>query len=333
MKQQDQSFWRKYLPDYVNLYYVNYDDDLDAHQATLQECVSKNNLLPLNDIVYDFWDYPEGQYINEVRQKMDTDGLHDEFEEHLDEIRDWICAHDESNPVEDLLGNTSKQVFFYSLGIELDHALHCEYVSTPWRNQSCAQSAYRIRRALGIKKDSPEAKEILDLCENSNYGGELRIYFESDIRDMISGDEWDCNENKEDWRTIRFHGTFAVAVWDNCNGAGDYVKINIDKELPFIRDNLQISEVAEKYNIDYACGLCGDWLRDCEEPGFSFTKAKTHSVKKSKAVTQEQEFQKLYKQGKCSPLDNNISRHRDVYYRNIIPCANVCPHCGKEWLD
>ena len=333
MEQQNQPIWQKYMPEYVNLYYVNRDEDLNTHQATLQECVSKNHLYPLNDVVYDFWVYPEGEYLNEIEEKMDADGLHEEFVENEDEIKDWIYDHDESNPVDELLEHTSDQTFFYSLGIELDHGLHYGYMATPWRNQSCAQSAYRIRRALGIKKGSPEAAEILELCENSTYGGELRIYFESDIRDMISGDEWNYNEDKEGWRAIHFKGTFAVAVWDNTNGAGDYVKIHIDKELPFIRENLQISEVAEKYNIEYACGLCGDWLRDCDKPTFSCTRPKTNGAKKSKAVTQEQYFQRLYEQGKCSPLDNNISRHRDVYYRNEVPCANVCPHCGKEWLD
>ena len=59
MEQQNQPIWQKYMPEYVNLYYVNRDEDLNTHQATLQECVSKNHLYPLNDVVYDFWVYPQ----------------------------------------------------------------------------------------------------------------------------------------------------------------------------------------------------------------------------------------------------------------------------------
>ena len=322
--------WRKYLPKIVNLYFVDYDDNLDGKHELLQKCIESNNLYPLNDVVYDFWSYPEGRCLAEIQHKMDEDDLWDEYHKHEDEIKDYLYEHDESTPVEDLLSNTTYPKFFYSFGIDLDHGWHEAFMANPWQNKSCAQSAYRIRQALGIKKGTPEADAILELCENSTYGGELRIYFEASVMDMLAGDKW--SEEKPDWKTIHFKGKCAVAVWDNTNGSGDYVKIDIDKEFPFIRENLQISDVAEKYDIDSVCGLCGDWLDDCAKPEFSYKK-KSGKAKISEAVKQEREFQRIFDAGGCSPCDNNSSRHRGVYYRNEIPCGLVCPNCGKVWYD
>lgn len=334
MEQRNKPVWQNYMPDYIELYYVNHNDDLDNRYDWLQQCVAENSLYSLDEKVLDLWDYPEGDYLDEIEKKMDADGLHDEFVAHEDEIKDWIWEHDKSTPVEDLLSHTTDPTFFYSLGIELDHGWHSDFMVQPWRNQSCAQSAYRIRQLLGIKKGTPEADKILELCEESTYGGELRIYFEEDVREVISGEPYFLASSKSDWEAIRFKGVFKVAVWDNTNGAGYYVDLPLDKEFPFIRKNLQISEKAEKWDIESACGLCGDWLRGNDVPDFSFEKPKKNSkVKISKAVAQEQKFQKLFAEGKCSPLDNNIERHRDVYYRNDVPCGMYCPHCGKVWYD
>lgn len=323
--------WRKYLPERVYLYLINYNDNLNEQHEVLQKCIENNNLFPLNEIVYDYWDYPEGEYLAEIERKMEKDDLWNEYHEHEDDIIDYLRDNDESTPVEDLLRNTTFPKFFYSLGIDLDHGWHEAFMATPWRNKSCAQSAHRIRQALGIKKGTPEADAILELCENSSYGGELRIYFEASVNDMLSGDKW--SEEKSDWKTIHFKGKCAVAVWDNTNGAGDFVKINIDKEFPFIRENLQISDVAENYDIDSVCGLCGDWLDDCAKPEFSYTKKKTGKIKISEAVKQEREFQRIYDAGGCNIDDSNMSRHRGVYYRNEVPCGCYCPNCGKVWYD
>lgn len=325
--------WRNYMPDYIDLYYVGYGQNLNDSHELLQECVQKNCLQPLTERVYDWWDNPEGYYLDEIKEKMTEDGLYDEFVLHEDEMKDYLWENDESTPVENLLINTSKQTFFYSLGIELDHGWHEAFLTKPWQNQSCAQSACRIRQAFGIKKDAPEADKILELCEESTYGGELRIYFKANVQDMISGDPWTDGKDKKDWQTIKFKGRFIAAVWDNTNGAGYEVELDLDKEFPFIRENLQVSDVAEQYDIESACGMCGDWLRNCGTPSFSFEKKKSGSVKISKAIAQEQEFQRLFAEGKCSPLDNNSGRHRDVYYRNDFPCGMYCPHCGKIWYD
>lgn len=317
--------WMAYMPKFVWLYCVGNDSSFDEYHNLLQRCIQDNSYAPLNENVFDYWDFPEGEYLDEIRRKMWEDGFLDEYEEAVDEIREYLWEHDESNPVEDLLNNTSYLHMFYSLGVSLDHGYNYGLMGT-WRNQSCAQSAYRIRQILGIKKGTPEDEKILELCENSTYGGELRIYFEAPINNLIT--------NGDDWKSIKFKGTFRVAVWDNCNGSGDFVDLELDKEFPFIRENLQISDVAESYDIETVCGLCGDWLRDYDTPSFSDKKpSKLTRIKKSETLTKEQHFQKVFNEGRCSIDDTVMSRHRGVYYRNEYPCGWVCPNCGKVWYD
>lgn len=317
--------WMAYMPKFVWLYCVGNNDNFDEHHELLQQCIQDNSYAPLDEKVFDYWDFPEGEYLDEIRHKMWEDGFLNEYEEAVDKIREYLWEHDESNPVEDLLNNTSWLHMFYSLGVELDHGYNYDLMGT-WRNQSCKQSAYRIRQVLGIKKGTPEDAKILELCENSTYGGELRIYFEADINQLIT--------NGDDWKSIKFNGTFRVAVWDSGNGAGDFVDLEIDKEFPFIRENLQISDVAESYDIESVCGLCGDWLSDYNAPSFSDKKpSRLTRIKKSETLSKEQHFQKVFNEGGCSIDDTVMSRHRGVCYRNEYPCGWVCPNCGKVWYD
>lgn len=117
MEQNEKPIWQNYMPDYINLYYVDRDSDLDNHYDWLQQCVKENCLCSLDEKVLDLWDYPEGYYLDEIEKKMDADDLYDEFVAHEDEIKDWIWEHDESTPVEDMLGNTAVPTFFYFLGL------------------------------------------------------------------------------------------------------------------------------------------------------------------------------------------------------------------------
>ncbi|MGN1218643.1 MAG: hypothetical protein ACI4TD_11840, partial [Phocaeicola sp.] len=53
---------REYAPDYVNLYYVDYRDDLDNNIDLLDQALQNNSLQCVEEQVYDWWDYPEGPY-------------------------------------------------------------------------------------------------------------------------------------------------------------------------------------------------------------------------------------------------------------------------------
>ena len=108
---------KKYLPNYVQLYYVDYRNDLSDSIDLLQKCIEKNSLQPLGEAVCDWWDYPEGEYLDGIRKAMERDDLEVLYEENEEEIREWLWENDKSTPVEDLLRNTGGITFFYSLGI------------------------------------------------------------------------------------------------------------------------------------------------------------------------------------------------------------------------
>lgn len=271
--------WQSYVPNYVQLYYVDYDDNLNEHKELLQDCVQNNSIDKLSEVVFDWYDYPEGWYMDEIEGKMEADGLSDEFDKHHDEIQECLWERDQSSLEEDLLRNTSKQTFFYSLGIDVDGLWTDKFIPDEARAKASKQSAKRICQVLGIK-DKATKERIQDVCENASYGGELRIYFEMDVEDAFSDGLW---EGSRDWQTIQFSGHYAVAVWDNIQGAGDFtLDVKLDVQYPFIRENLNISEAAESYNIESACGLCSDWLSGYSVPKFSFDKTESKDVKVSK---------------------------------------------------
>ena len=327
---------KKYMPEYVCLYYVDYNSNLNNETKTLQSCLTQNSLFPLSESVFDWWDYPEEHYLDEIKEKMRKDGVEHLFDEHLDDIRDWLYDNDKSTPVEDLLRNTGRISCFYDLGVELDCGWHEAFMCTPWRNESIASCAYKVRRKLGIKKGTPEAEQIYNILCNASCGGSLRIYFNGDIESLISGDEYQSADNKQDFQQIRFKGRVALAVYDPTNGAGDFEYMNIDCVFPFLRDNLSVSDT-DKYSLEQCFGMCGDWLDKCVKPELSVEPLKKkRTMKKSPAAElrkREAELDAVFKAGGCTFGDMDMSRHRDVYYDNNIPCGHHCPHCGTFWID
>lgn len=318
-----------YLPNYVNLYFVDYRDDLCQHKELLQESLVANSLDSIQEKVWDWWDYPEGEYMNEIRQKMDDDGITELYEENEDYIRDWLSENDTSTPVEDLLRNTGAISMFYSLGLELD-GWQSGFMCNPWRDGSYAQDAYKIRRVLGIAKGTSEAEKIDSIVRNASGGGELRIYFSNELTDVLS------NEPEKDFKQIHFKGEFAVALYNAGEGSGDFEYITLDKTFPFQRSNLYTSE-SEKYHLENCFGMCSDWLDKHATPTFKMEASKrVMKIKVSKNAArnfQDAEYKRIFKAGGCSAGDMDCTRHRDVYYDNNFPCGSRCPHCKTFWID
>lgn len=323
--------WEKYIPTYVDMYYVDYSDDLSKATDLLQECIEKNNLFPISEKVDDWWDYPEGEYIKEIEREMKRDGL-DFDDEWIDEIRDALWAKDTSDPVKDLLGNTGAISMYYSLGAEVD-GWHEAFMCNPWRGDSEAMAEYKMRRALGIKKGTKAAEQIHKIVVNAPYGGEVRIYFETPLTDMLST-EYD--EYAKDYRTIHFKGTFAVALYSPTQGSGDYEEIELDLKVPFKRDNLAVSD-SDRYSLEECFGMCYDWLRETDTPQMSFEgrkqKKSTEPSPAAQLRAREAEYERVFKAGGCTLGDTDYRRHRNVYYSNEIPCGSHCPHCGQFWID
>lgn len=323
--------WEAYLPTHVNLYYVDYCDNLDEHMNLLQECVEKNSKYPLSETVYDFWDDPEGPYLDEMRKAMERDGIEWD-DEWVDEIRERLWDLDESDPVDDLLKNTISPNFYYSTSVEVD-GWHEAFLCAPWRGESEAQAITKICRFFGIKKDDPRAKQVKSLVLNAPYGGELRLYFQAPLDTVLSAE---YQENAPDFKSVHFNGDVAVALYDPLNGSGDFEIMKIDKWLYFDRENLAISD-CDRYSIEETFGMSYDWARSTDVPEFSLKANGTRGPKKVSAAAerrrQEAKYIQVFKAGGCTLGDTDFRRHRDVYYDNSVPCGNRCPHCGQFWID
>ena len=142
-------------------------------------------------------------------------------------------------------------------------------------------------------------------------------------------------EHDQDLKSIHFKGTVAVALYDHNQGSGYYEEFEIDRKFPFKRENLALSD-SEKYSLEKCFGMCGDWLRGTDAPTLSFDAPKNNRKLKSSTAVQdrarEAELDRIFKAGGCTFGDMNYKRHRDVYYRNEIPCGSKCPHCDA-WID
>lgn len=319
---------KKYMPDYVELYYVDYQDDLSNNMGIVQKCLEKNNLYPLEESVYDWWDFPEGQYLDEIHKNMKNDGLEDLFDENRDEIMEYLWDHDESTPVKDLLKNTGEVTCFYSFGVDV-----CGYIDS-WcgsaREESEDMTAYKIRKLLGIKKDTKEVEKISEMVSQAYSGGDLRVYFNADIDDLISGDAY--AEEKQDFQSIRLDGLVSIGIIDTHNGSGDFCEIEVHKSFPFNRENLFISSI-EKWGLEDIFG--GDVI-DTENVSFSMESAKGKKAETSKTkarMAMEEQYKETFRKGGCTAGDMDIRRHRDVYYDNGFPAGDRCPHCGTFWVD
>ena len=161
-----------YIPQYISLYYVDYRDDLDEHEDIQEECIRSNNMEKLYEKAYEWYEEQESSnmhdYLEETRKNMEADNLAGEFEEHEDEIRELIYDRNDSDPIKDLIRNSSVTNFFYSLGVEISGYL----TGCSLRGESVAMACHKVRRALHLKKGQFDEK-IEELVENATYGGEL----------------------------------------------------------------------------------------------------------------------------------------------------------------
>ena len=316
-----------YVPRYISLYYVDYCDDLDEHEDIQEECVRSNSLEKLYEKAYEWYEEQESLsmhgYLEETRKNMESDGCAEQFEEHEDEIRELIYDRNGSDPVKDLIRNSSVTNFFYSLGVEI----YGYRTGIPQRGESVAMACYKVRRALHLKKGQFDEK-IEELVENAAYGGELRIYFNAMFDRLVSEDA------ENDFRSIRFYGNVVVAIADSLNGSGHHVRIPLDLTLPFRRDNLFVDSQVHYSYADEVCGMANDWCDSTKwETGMT---PSTGSVRKSLVAEhqkQEAVYEKIFRSGKCTFGDMNFKRHRDVCYSNGYPAGCRCPHCGTFWID
>lgn len=317
--------WRDFMPNSVFLYCIDYRDTLEDHPKIVNECISKNSLYPIDEEMFEWFDFPERFYLDEIREAMYEEGLMQEYDDNEEEIIEWLREHDKSTPVDDLLRNTGDISVYYDLGYEVSGWNDSWW--GPSTRPNVNMDVHRVCQKLGIKKGTPDYDKVKTMVAQASYGGELRIYFPADLKLLISS-------GQDDFKTIHFKGHFAVGIIDATGGSGDFEYFDIDKKFPFVRENLIVSAM-EKYSLERIFGMCGDWLRDVYHPEMTYAKSRA-KVKKSgsaEKLSQEAKYIETFKAGGCTLGDTDMSRHRNVYYENNFPCGWHCPHCGQFWVD
>ena len=80
--------WKDYVPRYVSLYYVDYNENLDSREDLQELCIRQNSLHPLEEQVWEWYAEQEHDnlqgYLADIRKAMEADGKADEYAYFLD---------------------------------------------------------------------------------------------------------------------------------------------------------------------------------------------------------------------------------------------------------
>jgi hypothetical protein len=238
--------------------------------------------------------------------------FNERYEDLRDEFLDYLIVDVRA---EELIRKSGDQVFFYSTGVDVGG----------WGEKK--ESFRTVKKALKIAmRDKTWDKEINELVCNASYGGSLVIAFSSGL------EEW--MYSAEQPKMLIFRNPEVVIV-DHLNGSGHNVYLKgFSIKLPFVKDNLYL-DCAVKYSYtDDICGMSNDWCNGTDlQLGYKKTKAKIHPSAISEHMAKQAQYDKTYKEGKCTFGDMDIHRHRDSFYDNNFPCGTHCPHCGTFWID
>ena len=317
---------KEVLPNKTYLYYVDYRDSFDNSIEEIQQCIHNANFEALDEIMD--WDASEEEesYIVELRenlcQKYSKQTVDDFVDKNRDEIVDIIREKDNSEDlVSQLLNNTSGKACFYDLNIYID-----EY--TTFKNKSMRE----LKKALKIKMANTHYDDVLlELLENAMYDGRLVIYFY--VKDWMGLID-DCKEANK----IVFSDDVTVAIINNNLGAGHSVELkDFSFQSKFNEKNIYIDDCV-KYS--FVSDVCGMYQNFCNGTKIELSRMYNHKKVKNKEKTELQlhiernaQYEKTFKEGKCTFGDINMNRHRDTFYINDFPCGTKCPHCQQFWID
>jgi len=313
------------------LIYVDYRDSLDDSLDKIQDCIHKQQWDSLYETTDEwFWesqdnsiDYIKKELISEICREYETERYEAEeiLEKYWEDVREVIYERDISNPIKDLIRNTSEPVMFYDTGVEI-------YDGCLSDQKEVKEMIKEIKKALKIKLSETKWDNQIDMMIRQGDNGRLVIYFTADINQMM---------DLKDKNVVEFSNP-NIAIIDTWNGAGDDCRlIGHEFTIPFNIENFFIDKLI-KYNYTYAvCGMSSHW---CEGTGVSF---KTKKVSNPKAfglkstLHQEKEredaYIKTFQEGKCTFGDMDMRRHRNTYYLNEFPCGIHCPNCHNFWVD
>lgn len=310
--------YKDFLEESYDLSCVDNNDILDGYAKELEKCIHKGALYPLyeNNFLSE-WEndiecWAMNQYKDKIKEEMESEGMGEEYEEHEEEIMEWIMDHNEKSSIYEALKNTGEMTMFYTLNEDV-----CVE-----DDEMEGMQIERIIHLLGVKEEN--RGNVKSLLENAMYDGDLRVYFNARPIDIIEAEG----------KSIRFHGAVHVGIINTFVGGGDVEEIELDVTLPFERGNIYLDK-KEKWGWREISGVYDGWARETEyEILDEESKVNIEVNEEQKRKTEwEEKCERRYKEGKCTFGDMDMKRHRGVVYVNEYPCGNKCPHCGTFWID
>lgn len=207
-----------------SLSFVSYDDHLTEDQTV---DYLNGDIAAVDESVFDnFADQNALSTREAVEELLRESGLetHDVSEELLDDLRDAVRDHDDSDPVNDLIRNTPEKL----MRLSLDQPTSYEY----WQGGADGVEEKReakiaeILTAGGMDVSTPEAKEaISELVANGPWdwheGVDLDVVYYDDIRGSTV---FNADAGVAESREITFKDPHILLI-DRMNGSGHDVQI------------------------------------------------------------------------------------------------------------
>lgn len=336
--------FKEHLPTNICLKYVDYRDSLEYCMKQVAEAIKKNDFLDLENYVDDCyceqqWD-SEDYYWEEFKKHV-LDELDDDENSELIELirefidndckecfREYLWENDESGDIcKELMDKTDNPGMFYDLN---------EWFDETWNmtDKEYGKAIKRVCNALHLDfKDKKNRDMVCSLLANASGGGNLRIYFNCPIWELVSGDENGYKygtDGKYDYKSIKFKGKFMIGIINMWEGSGMVEDdVELDVSFQFNRENLRISN-QETYSYENVFGAYSNY--QCDTPIFSFQEPESDVKVNTDLVyhqDREDKYQDAWRNGKCTCGDRNISRHRHIKsngYGDLI-----CEDCGTTW--
>lgn len=347
--------FKEYLPDYVQLRYVDYRDSLEYCMKQVADGIKKNDFLDLENYVLecyndqewesvtDYWDKFKENVLEELEQMYEVlDEPYGEYGDFIAAVRDFVenddCCfegfrdylweHDESGDIcKELMDKTDEPGMFYDLNEWFDESWN-------WSDKEFGKNIKRVCKALHLDFTNKKNRDMAcSLLANASGGGNLRIYFNCPIWELVSGDENGYKygtDGKYDYKSIKFKGKFMIGIINMWEGSGMVEDdVELDVSFQFNRENLRISE-QETYSYENVFGAYSNY--QCDTPIFSFQEPESDVKVNTDLVyhqDREDKYQEAWRHGKCTCGDRNISRHRHIKsngYGDLI-----CEDCGTTW--
>lgn len=311
--------YKEEWPKGQDMVYIDYRDDLTDKQA--QEIIQIGYSEDLENGSW-IWESQEDSYRQILPEIARLTGFREEDLRNDDSLRDEIISNDTSNPMKDLLRNTSRKAMFYDL--EFDD-----------EGDNVDERSKQIAKVLKISYKKYQ-KELTELTANAFYGGRLCFYWYGDIEDLLPVEN-------PDFKYIRIEDP-EICIMDRMNGSGHSVKfqgLRIEADLK--RKNIWLDKEAPGYSYGYdVCGLSMDAMENQVRLGMKTISKKEGYVKleKSKKETElekhakkEKKWDEDLKENICHVDDPRYDSHDFEYFNQPPMCRHECKRCHRIIMD